>query len=168
MKKLGCIVASVCAIGAALFLVLPMLSFPKTKAVRSFDMNCLSQIGKACMMYAMDHNGQYPPDFAALTPYADYPKLYVSRHDRERAGAMSNVMDWTSFVYHRGITTASPPESVVAYLPPGHHEKTNGGIMLFADGSVQWMALPDFTRKLNQTPTKDCTLSTEGAPSVEK
>ena len=168
MKRIGCIVAIVTAIGVVVVVLLPAFISPCTKAPIASEMNRLKQIGIACMIYAMDHDGAYPPDFVSLTNYADKPLLYVSRHDLDNAGAMSNVMEWTSFVYNRGITTASPPDTIVAYLPPGHFKKKNGGVILFADGRVEWKPLNEFTRTLNETPTKDCTLSTEGAPSVEK
>ncbi len=168
-KKVGCIVGLVTLVAVAVFVLLPALTMPRPSSIVMVDMANLNQIGRACWRYAFDHDGQFPPDFSHLTQYADHPRLYVSRHDRDQAGSLSNVMDWTSYVYLSGNTTSSPPDTVVAFLPPGHYEKRNGGVILFADGSVEWKKLQEFTKTLNQTPTKKSTVPTvarERAPAV--
>ena len=67
---------------------------------------------------------------------------------------MTNVMDWTDYVYLPGVSTASAPCRVVAFLPPGSHEKTTGTVVLFADGHVEWQALQEFTRTMNKSPNQ--------------
>jgi len=92
-------------------------------------------------------------------------------HERDRAGAISNVIAWTSFRYVPGATTASPPGRVVAYLPPrqyGERECTccgkthfdfkrqqyfRGESLLFADGSVSWETPDEFEKVLNEQVT---------------
>ena len=153
MKRIGCITAVILTLGLALFVILPAITAPNTKATVAYDMSHLRQIGMACLMYAMDHNGEYPADWACLTNYANTPKLYFSRHDANNAGAMSNVMQWTSYVYIRGVTTAAAPETIVAYLPPGHYEQKDRGIVVHADCSVEWKSLRELTEALNKNPT---------------
>lgn len=161
MKRAGCIVSALAIIGLILFVLLPALTVPKASSVIGSDINKLKQIGMACLMYEMDHAGHYPDSFADLTEYADAPKLYVAHPDRDKVGAMSNVMEWTSFVFCSGITTASPPSSVLAFLPPGHHKKHNGGVILFADGEVKLFDLPEFTRTLNRNPYKSTQVTSQ-------
>jgi hypothetical protein len=111
-------------------IIVPALHIPHTPSPRLYDTNNLAQIGKACEIYQMEHDGHYPDTFADLVPYADAPKLYACYYDRKKTGAMSNVMDWTSFTLVAGLTTSAPPSSVLAYLPPGRHKGHTGGLIL--------------------------------------
>lgn len=152
MKKIGCIVAPLALTAIVIFLLLPALSRPKTSSIVMSDMNRLKQIGMACLMYAMDHRGEYPADWAALTNnYANDPRLFVTHYDKKKAADMSNVMEWTSFVYLPGLTTAAPPRSILAYLPLGHYKTRDGGILLFANCSVEWQPPEQFKETLRGT-----------------
>jgi hypothetical protein len=154
MKKIGCIAGPLVAVAVLIFILLPAFITPKTSSIVKSDMNRLKQIGMACLMYAMDHRGEYPTDWTALTNnYANTPNLFVTHYHQKKEGSMSNVMEWTSFVYVPGLTTASPPRSVVAYLPLGHYKKREGGIILFADCSVEWQPPEQFRETLERTPT---------------
>jgi hypothetical protein len=168
MKKIGCIVAPLILIALVVFVLLPALITPKTSSIVMSDMNRLKQIGMACLMYAIDHRGEYPADWNALTNnYANIPKLFVTHADeKKKTGHMSNVMEWTSFVYVPGLTTASPPRSVVAYLPLGHYKARDGGIIVFADCSVEWQPPEQFKETLRGTPTTTSTVPVEAAPSA--
>jgi len=125
----------------------------RESALVAADMASLRQIGLACREYAEQHQGQYPPDWTVLTNELGAGKIFVCYHDRARVGAMSNVMAWTSYDYVRGVTTASPPGTVVAYFRPRRYGKHTGGLILFADGTVVGVNPEEFQRMMSEPST---------------
>jgi prepilin-type processing-associated H-X9-DG protein len=121
-----------------------------------YDKINLHQIGGACIMFAKEHQGRFPDDWSQLALYdKDISRCFLMWENRRtKIGSMTNVMDWTDYVYVRGATTSSPPSTVVAFLPPGAHENRAGAPVLFADGRVEWQSLADFTRIMNRNPNK--------------
>lgn len=147
--------AALLAIGIGVFLLgVRKHGRPSHKATaRLGDLQNLVQIGSACRMFAADHGGRFPDDWSQLAPYTEGDAtMFVARESGARAGSMSNVMDWTSFVYCPGVTTASPPTTVVAYLPLGHY-KSPGTVVLFADGHGIWLNAADFEGIMQPTPS---------------
>ena len=113
---------------------------------------CMTQlwtIGGLCKQYADNHDGHFPEDWNQLPPHLR-AGLFVTQEHSSKAGNMTNVMEWTDFVYIHGMTTASPPNKIMAFLPPGHFKTRNCAVVLFANGKVTWLGLEDFTRRLNQ------------------
>jgi hypothetical protein len=47
------------------------------------------------------------------------------------------------------VTTASPPDTVIAYRRPHRYGKQTVGLILFADGSVSWETPDEFEKVLN-------------------
>jgi len=109
------------------------------------DTNKLIQIGKACMMYRQEHDGEYPSDFSDLGNLVRDADVFVSHHDSRKVGSISNVMVWTSFEYVKGLTVASPNEAVLAYLPPRDYGNDAYAIVLFVDGSAKYMTEKEFS-----------------------
>ena len=140
---------------AFLLFVLPAISLRDGGLPRRFvDTENHKQIGVACALFASDHDGNYPRSFAELGKYVGtHTELFVScRNSHTATNSLDNVQDWTDFVYLPGCTTASPPQRVVAFLPPGHYEEKTGAAILFADGHVEWQRLRELTRTLNKSP----------------
>ncbi len=155
MKKMIIAVAILLLVGVAVLLFAPAIIHNHKKAPRSYDISNLHQIGLACRMFAMDHDGHFPDNWTEIDSYlSGHSQLFVMAKNRRTAGSMTNVMAWTDYVYLPGVTTGSPPYRVVAFLPPGSHEKTTGAVVLFADGHVEWQTLVDFTRTLNRSPNQ--------------
>jgi hypothetical protein len=115
----------------------------------------LNEIGIACSGYAADHEGRYPDDWANLVPKyisASEAGTFLARFALVFSRSTTNVMEWTDYVYFRGITTDSPPNAIVAFLPPGYNGNFQESVVLFADGSIQSMNLSEFTKTLNKKP----------------
>jgi hypothetical protein len=136
---------------------------PSTIAVA--DSVSLRNIGLACRMYAEEHQGQYPPDWSC---FDHNPRIYKTADEWDKAGAMSNVMAWTSFGYVPGVTTASPPDTVVAYLRPRQYGRTLSGLILFADGNVVSVNPEEFQRIMSQPTTNRATVVRPGTRPIGK
>ena len=126
MKKFS--IGAVVLILAGVALVLLLGDIHDHERVRRIrDLANLQQIGQACEKFARDNAGHFPEDWSQLDAYvAGNSNLFVRSENRHTVGSMTNVMDWTDYVYAHRVTTASPRRSVVAFLPPGSYPKNNG------------------------------------------
>jgi hypothetical protein len=160
MKRAIYIFMGIVALAGLVYLLLPAEGLPRTKAPRLSDVNNLKQIGLACLMYAQEHDGEFPMDLRPLTKYIGGEKnrrLFLSSWSTTAPGPMSNVMEWTDFVYIPGATTSSPAERVVAYQPPGQYPELGANI-LFREGHVEWFDMRGFIKTMNspqQQPERD-------------
>ncbi len=114
------------------------------------DKSNLRQLGAACLIYASDHNGQFPADWSQLVPnYVDRPSnLLVTAKNRQHAGAFTNVMQWTDYLYVKGHTVRSPGRAILAYLPPAFYPMKSEALVLFANCSVGELTADAFTNAL--------------------
>ncbi|NOX59879.1 MAG: hypothetical protein GXP29_13620, partial [Planctomycetes bacterium] len=106
-------------------ILLPSLSRARELSKRLVSASNLKGLGTACLIYAYDHNGQFPPNLQTLIDSGDIleKRLYDPNGD-------SSV--W-SYKYITGHGDNSAPRWVVAYESyPGQTEE--GGNVLFADG----------------------------------
>jgi prepilin-type processing-associated H-X9-DG protein len=123
----------------------------------------LRQIGQAILLYANDHDGQFPDTLQTLFKDEDLdltPGVFVcpSANDVQATGATREEIarnldepNHMSYVYlGRGLTKASPKDTVVAYDREINHGR-QGGNVLYADGHVDWQA-GDFIRQLSTRP----------------
>ncbi len=114
----------------------------------------LRQIGQACLLYANDHNGQFPNELALLLPTEDLgsrvlncPSSNTEPAPGTPAEAAALIRAYpdkhVSFVYlGAGLTTATiTPETILAYEPLANHDDA-GGNFLFGDGHVEFIAKP--------------------------
>ena len=138
-----CSIAVVLVILAAL--ILPMAAVPRPHHTRvSRCMSNLSQMGKACHMYAMDHDEAFPPSFLALTNYLSNPRCFDCPSSERKPGSIDTVDEWTDYVLVTNVAAASAADLVLAYCKPKKHLKRNGANVLFVDGSVIWVSARDF------------------------
>ena len=69
-------------IGILAGLLLPAIAAAREKARRTSCMSNLAQIGKAAIMYSMDHDEQFPSNLVALADSgANTPKLFKCKSD---------------------------------------------------------------------------------------
>ena len=55
---------------------------------------------KAMLMYAMDHDGSFPSNFASLAhSYAANPRLYICPSSGTEPGSLTNVDEWMDYIY---------------------------------------------------------------------
>lgn len=116
----------------------------REKPSRASCMSNLSQIGRACVMYSMDHNDALPTSFSQLQTAEAPPKVFVCPLSKHKPGNLSEVDQWTDYVLVTNQTAASPAETIVAYCKPENH-KGNGCNILLNDGSVIWSKTEDFS-----------------------
>jgi prepilin-type processing-associated H-X9-DG protein len=107
----------------------------------------MRQIGMACLLYASENNGKFPPDVATILRTQDItwdvfvcPDTATSRP--ANLNAPDDVINWiaghTDYIYvGQSLTSTSPPGKVVLYEDVKHHG--DGCNMLFADGHVEFV-----------------------------
>jgi prepilin-type processing-associated H-X9-DG protein len=150
----GMAIAGICLGGVALLwfpmmvsILLPSLSRARELAKRAVDASNLRGVGQACMIYANDNSGRFPPDFQALldagliTPgqlqnpsdpdVADAWDHYFVRYDAETDWDAEFSSDW-----------------VIAYSDPAYHND-EGANILFVDGHVEFIKEPRFTETID-------------------
>jgi prepilin-type processing-associated H-X9-DG protein len=129
------------AVGALVVaILLPSLARARELAKRAVSASNLRGIGQGMHIYANDHDGRFPERFDDLIKAGMIVPGYLNS-PRDDEG---NV----SYVYVSGQTDNDDPRNVLAYEKIIGDE---GTIVLFLDGHVQWMKLPDFKKGLSQT-----------------
>ena len=120
----------------------------------------LKQIGMGIQLYANDHAGQFPPSFWELITSADLnPEVFIcpSSPDERASGPTTQALlaefrkpAHCSYIYvGSALTTQSPASAVAAYEKPENHDG-DGGNVLYADGSVQWLDHPELNRIIKE------------------
>jgi len=148
---MGCL-AVIAIIILGIMITLPSLCRVSETANRAKCASNLSQIGKAIIIYANEHRGQYPSEFAVLAMNGDLvPEVFTcpsSNAERADWGATleSHRTPLTdpkhcSYVYCGDSLTTTASETddeiILAYEPPTNHD--NDGInILFVDGHVEF------------------------------
>ncbi len=108
----------------------------------------LRTIAGYVQMYANEHGGAFPADFATLRLTQDVASerfICDDTQDTPAAGSTEQQVaanltagGHLSYVYAgKGLTLKSPANAVVAYEPLSNHR--DGMNVLFADGHVQWL-----------------------------
>jgi prepilin-type processing-associated H-X9-DG protein len=124
----------------------------------------MKQIGLAAIMWANDHNGQFPPDLDAILKQQELPPAVFVCPTSPDAPATGATMQQTladfhqpghlSYVYiGKDLTVKSPTDAVVLYERPANHgggdmsvtsefkagPKSEGMNVLCADGHVKFL-----------------------------
>lgn len=131
-----------------LFALLPRIKAAREAARRSHCGGCMNQLGKMCVMYAMDHDGALPDKWSDITePYGN-PRLLDCTSTPQPPGPIDTLDEWAEFVLVPGLTTNSMPNAVLAYEPLDNHN-SRGGNVLFVNGAVEWMKPDQHAQALN-------------------
>jgi prepilin-type processing-associated H-X9-DG protein len=122
---------------------MPALARVRQQAFRMTSGTNLSVIGKACLLYANDHDDKMPPDLQTLAQEADLaPKTLESKRKPEDFAG-------PSYVYIPGQTMAMNERNVLAYEDPAYC--TEGVNVLFLDSHVEFMKPDKFRQALKAT-----------------
>lgn len=158
--------ANTAVIALLVSILLPRLSRARELAKRAVSGSNLRGIGQACFIYANDHNNQFPEFLEQLvagkyiepqmllSPRDDDPVTFYKQvkqavdqgnltPDRVKPGMLGG-----SYVYIAGQSANDPARNVLAYERIFDDGGTN---VIFLDGSVQWLKLPDFEHVLRET-----------------
>jgi prepilin-type processing-associated H-X9-DG protein len=128
------------AVGAGL--MLPALAKARDQARSAADMSNLKQIGLGLMMYAEDHQGNWPANLEQAKSYFGSPKVLESlRKPKDFEGP--------SYVYVGGQPKGTDPRNIVVYENPEFcTDRIN---VLFLDGHVEAMNPEAFRSGLKAT-----------------
>ncbi len=127
---------------ALISILLPSLSRARELSKRLVSASNLKGIGTMCFIYANDHNGQFPPDFETI--FADESMDPALRH------APNHEPGKPCYLYISGQISDSPADNVLAYERPGLNGE-EGVNVLFLDGHVQFIKLPELQSALQKT-----------------
>ena len=143
--------------------LLPATAKARESANRVKSMSNLRQIGMACMLYANENNGKYPPDLGTLLKTQDIvAAAFISPRGRGEVPAEVRAMkaeqqaEWINqnadYVYlGKGKNNTMHADEVLAYekLEIGGRQGSN---FLYGDGHVEWLQgfmAQDMVSKLN-------------------
>jgi hypothetical protein len=122
------------------------------------------------LLYAHEHNRQFPPDVDRVRPELKDPKVPFACPVSTRPAGESH------YVYMPGLSLDADPASVLAYEPIGVHAPS-GSNVLFVDARVEWVSAEQLRELVQQTlarlseagigPVKTPELPVSSAPAPE-
>lgn len=130
------------AVGAAV--AMPAFARSREQAQRAASMSNLRQLALSVVMYADDHDGEFPDDLDQAKPY--YGGTQVLQSPRK-----PKSFTGPSYIYVPGHSTSDPSasKSVVLYENPAFCEDTI--VVAFLDGHVEAMKPDAFRQALEAT-----------------
>jgi len=135
--------ASVAGVAMAAGILMPALARTRQLAYRTVSATNLSAIGKACLIYANDHNETYPANLQVLVEKADLPPMCLISKFKPKDSTEP------SYIYIPGQNATMKPQNIIAYENPAFcTDKIN---VLFNDCHVQAMTPEEFLKELEAT-----------------
>ena len=154
-NKVAEIILVVCILASLGVLVVHSLNGPRRPNIVGSCASNLRWLGQSLHQYAADHGGAFPDTLQSLSapdpqdgwPYLRDPRVLVCPSDIEGslstdpASLAADVAAGRplSYVYlGRGLTARAPPDAVLAFEWPKHHDVRHGGRInvLYANGQV--------------------------------
>ena len=149
IRMLKVIIGISVVLGVVFFVIVPRISAAREAARRSHCLSCMRSLGKACVMYAMDHDGTFPSKWSDLRDeYVSNRYIFNCKSSPQSPGSIETVDQWAEFVIVPGLTTNHPGETVLAYEPVSNH-RGYGGHVVFCDTSFRWLEADDHQKILN-------------------
>jgi prepilin-type N-terminal cleavage/methylation domain-containing protein/prepilin-type processing-associated H-X9-DG protein len=164
-------------IGILAGMLLPAVAAARERARRTRCMSNLSQIGKAMKLYSMDHDEQFPTNFApdlASDDYAGNPKLFDCPSDNKGPATSLADIDTDSCAYNivyeyqnnplnEGVSSTimhacdKDKDNQVSESNFGGNHDGDGGNVLYVDGSVSWVRADEWNTTGVGLPPWGCT-----------
>jgi prepilin-type processing-associated H-X9-DG protein len=138
-------------------ILLPSLSRAREQANRVKSASNLRQIGLGAMIYANDNKGRFPDDLGTLHASGDLtlevfvnPRTNTTLPPGLKGDAAKRWLnEEADYVYvGKGKKHTAGPDEVLAYERPGTVDE--GINILFADGHVEFMLLPQATQVIEK------------------
>jgi prepilin-type processing-associated H-X9-DG protein len=142
---------------AMISVLLPSLNRAREQANRVKSASNLRQIGQAGLIYANEHNGKLPPDLATMFKEEDLtPSVFVNPRTNtpmpppgDKDATAQWVEEHSDYVWlGKGKNASIGPDAILAYEKLD--EVTEGANMLFGDGHVEWMPMPEAQRLIEK------------------
>jgi len=141
---LGYISIAVSIVFMLFAILLPSVSQARGRAQRVKCMSNLAMIGKSCMVYALDHDDIYPPNFKAIAnDYKTHPKIFVSPATGNVPGNISSVDEWSDYVLVPNRDGSASPNNILAFSKPECYPG-EGGTIVTISGAVRWCKLKEY------------------------
>ena len=122
---------------------MPALARSRQLAFRMTSGTNLSAIGKACLIYANDHDDKFPPSLETLVEEGEITPKTLESKRRPRD------FDGPSYVYVAGQNLDMYPGNIIAYEDTRYC--LEGVNVLFLDSHVEFMKPENFRRELKET-----------------
>ena len=136
---------TIAGVSLAAGIMMPALARTRQLAQRMQSGTNLSAVGKACLLYANDHDDQLPSSLEALVEQDYLPaKCLVSRLHEKNATT-------PHYIYISGQSTYNDPTNVVAYDNLEDLESHDGVNVLYLDSHVAFVKFEEFEKDLEAT-----------------
>ncbi len=139
-----------------LFVLLLLPAPPRARALapRTACQSNLHQLDLALQANCNPPVDIYPTNLADINPEFVSPKLFVCAASGNLPGDLTNVMEWTDYVYVSGLSPAAPADVPVLICPPMFHPKGHavGGNALMGDHSCSWYTNVAYLNALIRNP----------------
>lgn len=110
----------------------------------------LKQIGLACHMYAMDHDGRFPDTLAELSDkYVELQCFFCPGDHGGHTGKYVNDLDSAaaSYILVPGLSPSDDPDTVLAYDKSVWNHGGTGKNVCFVDGRVRFIEVDRIVEK---------------------
>jgi len=125
-------------------IMLPSLARARELSKRAVSAANLRGVGVACMMYASNHDGMLPPDLNTLVKEGMLtPQALISPNDDSGGPSYQYV---AGGLKHDDLDS----RAAIAYEGRGLN-RGEGGNVLFADGHVEFLKMPEYGRVISET-----------------
>jgi prepilin-type processing-associated H-X9-DG protein len=126
--------------------MMPALHRARNQARRVTSAANLKQIGVALVLYANDHDGEFPTDLKNQ----DFLRYLRDSASKVLESPLKpKEFDGPSYIYIAGQSAESPSNNILAYENPAFCRE--GLNVLFVDSHVRWMKPDEFLRELEAT-----------------
>jgi prepilin-type processing-associated H-X9-DG protein len=138
---------------AASFLM-PAVVQTRQKAKGAVSMSNLRGIGMACMMYAVDHNGRFPPDLIKLVEggMATSRMFYSPTSGRkpvlDEKGKPIGPLDYVYLGADVVLDKIAEPQRVILAYERPEINGNRGTNVLYVDGHVAWVSMAQLQAEL--------------------
>lgn len=137
--------------------MLPALNRAREQANRVKSASNLRQMGQAAFLYANANGGKFPADLATMYKQEDLsPSVFINPRTSTvppPPGDKDSIAQWveehSDYVWlGKGKTADTPPDAILGYEKLD--EVTEGANVLFGDGHVEWMPMPQVQREIEK------------------